>query len=110
MLVLFDLFVFEVIVTPELGVASSHGVGGFQQIIAKETVAGPNEPGVLSFKGTGLVLRPGKAGIFSNGRMGMKTIDIADLSDHAGGVDFADAGDRSKRVGNDFELLFNGFV
>lgn len=32
MLELVDLFEFEVIVAPELGVASSHGVGGFQQI------------------------------------------------------------------------------
>jgi len=35
MLVSVDLFELEVIVATELGVASSHGVGGFQQIIAK---------------------------------------------------------------------------
>ena len=40
MLVLVDLFEFEVIVTPELGVASSHGVGGFQQVVAEIAVAG----------------------------------------------------------------------
>ena len=34
MLVLVDLLELEVVVTPELGVASSHGVGGFQQIVA----------------------------------------------------------------------------
>ena len=39
MLVLVDLFEFEVIVTPELGVASSHGVGGFQQVVAEIAVA-----------------------------------------------------------------------
>ena len=38
MLVLVDLFEFEVIVTPELGVASSHGVGGFQQVVAEIAV------------------------------------------------------------------------
>ena len=32
-LVLVDLFEFEVIVSPELGVASSHRVGGFQQVV-----------------------------------------------------------------------------
>ena len=37
-LVLVDLFEFEVIVTPELGVASSHGVGGFQQVVAEIAV------------------------------------------------------------------------
>ena len=34
MLVLVDLLELEVVVAPELGVASSHGVGGFQQIVA----------------------------------------------------------------------------
>ena len=40
MLELVDLFVFEVIVAPKLGVASSHRVGGFQQIVAEIAVAG----------------------------------------------------------------------
>ena len=44
MLVLVCLFVLEVVITPELGVASSHGVGGFQQVVAKETIAGLDEP------------------------------------------------------------------
>lgn len=35
---LVDLFEFEVIVTPKLGVASSHGVGGFQQVVAEIAV------------------------------------------------------------------------
>ena len=64
MLVPVDLFEFEVIVTPELGVASSHGVGGLQQIVAEETVAGFNKACVLSFKATGLMLFPDEAGIF----------------------------------------------
>ena len=33
MLELIDLFEFKVIVAPELGVASSRGVGGFQQVV-----------------------------------------------------------------------------
>ena len=40
MLVLVDLFEFEVIVAPKLGVASSHGVGGLQQVVAEIAVAG----------------------------------------------------------------------
>ena len=39
MLVLVDLFEFKVIVTPELGVASSHRVGSFQQVVAEIAVA-----------------------------------------------------------------------
>ena len=54
MLELIDLFELEVIVAPELGVASSHGVGGFQQVVAKETIAGLDEFPVLGFKLPGL--------------------------------------------------------
>ena len=49
MLVLVDLFEFEVIVTPELGVASSHGVGGFQQVVAEIAVAGLNHLRMFGF-------------------------------------------------------------
>ena len=38
MLVLVDLMEFEVVVAPELGAASSHRVGGFQQIVAEIAV------------------------------------------------------------------------
>ena len=37
---LVDLLELEVIVAPKLGVASSHGVGGFQQVVAEIAVAG----------------------------------------------------------------------
>lgn len=40
MLEMFGLFEFEVVVAPELGAASSHGVGGFQQVVTKIAVAG----------------------------------------------------------------------
>ena len=39
MLVLMNLFVLEVVIAPKLRVASSHRVGGFQQVIAEETIA-----------------------------------------------------------------------
>ena len=61
MLELVDLLELEVVVAPKLGVASSHGVGGFQQIVAEETVAGLDELGVLGLKLTGLECRwPGR--------------------------------------------------
>ena len=51
MLVLVELFEFEVIATSELGIASSHRVGGFQQMVAEETVAGLDETGAVSRRG-----------------------------------------------------------
>ena len=93
MLVLVDLMVLEVIVAPELGVASSHRVGGFQQIVTEIAVAGFDHLGMLGFKITGLILVPDKAGKFSNRGLRGKTVDIADFSDDTGGVDFANAGD-----------------
>ena len=98
MLELIDLFEFEVIVAPELGVASSHGVGGFQQVVTEIAVTGLDELGMLSLKVAGLVLRPDKAGKLGNGRLRVKAVDIADLGNDTGGVDLADTGDGGKRV------------
>ena len=61
MLVLVDLFEFEVIIAPELSITSSHRIGGFQQVVAVITVAGFNHPGMLCLKFTRLVLCPDKA-------------------------------------------------
>ena len=76
MLELIDLMELEVIVAPELGVASSHGVGGFQQVVTKVTVARFNHSGILCLKVPGLVLCPDKSGmwmpiwpLFSRGEM-----------------------------------------
>ena len=91
MLVLVNLLEFEVIVAPELGVASSHRVGGFQQIVAKETVAGLDELSVLGFKFPGLVLLPDKAGELSDGRLGLETVNVANFGDDASGVNLADS-------------------
>ena len=98
MLVLVFLFVFEVVIAPELGVASSHGVGGFQQVVAEETVAGFDELGVLGFKFPGLVLGPDKASEFGHRGLGLKTVDIANFGDDASGIDLADAGDRGQCI------------
>lgn len=62
MLELVDIFDFEDIVTPELGIASFHGVVGFQQIVAEIMIAGFNHPGMLCCKVAGLVLCPDKTG------------------------------------------------
>ena len=87
MLVLVDLLKLEVVVAPELGVASSHRVGSFQQIVTKETATGLDESGVLGLKLAGLVLLPDKAGELGHRRLGLKTVDVADLGDDASGVD-----------------------
>ena len=92
MLVLGDFFEFEVIVAPKLGVASSHGVGGFQQVVAEIAVARLDHLGMLGFKVTGLVLMPDKTGKFGNRGLRVKTMDIANFSDDTSGVDLANAG------------------
>ncbi len=56
----------EVIVAPELGVASSHRVGGFQQVVAEVAVAGFNHPEVFRLEVTGLVFVPDKTGKLGN--------------------------------------------
>ena len=93
-----------------IGVASSHRVGGFQQIVAEIAVAGFDELGVLGLEVAGLVLDPDKAGILGNRSLGIEAADIADLGNDTGGVDFADAGDGGERVRDDLELLLNRLV
>ena len=110
MLVLVDLMKLEVIVAPELGVASSHRVGGFQQVVAEIAVAGFNHPGMLCLKVTGLVLSPDKTGILGNGGLRVKTADIPNFSNDTGRVDLANARNRSQGIRNDLKLLFNGLV
>ena len=95
MLVLVDLMVLEVIVAPELGVASSHRVGGFQQVVTEIAVAGFNHPGVLRFKFTGLVLGPDKAGKLGDRGLGIETVDITNFSNNTGGVNLTNARDGS---------------
>lgn len=105
MLVLVDLFEFEIVVAPKLGVASSHGVGGFQQIVAEETAAGLDKFSALGFKFPGLMLGPDETGELGHGCLGLKAVDVTDLCDDTGGVDLADAGDGSQRIGDDLKLL-----
>ena len=109
MLELIDLMKFEVIVAPELGVASSHGVGGFQQVVAKVAVAGFNQSCILCYKVTGLVLRPDKSCVLGNRSLRFKAADIADLGDDTGRINRTDTWDRGQGIGDDFELLLNGF-
>ena len=87
MLELIDLTELEVIVAPELGVASSHGVGGFQQVVAEIAIAGLDHSGVLRFKVTGLVLRPDKSCVLRDRSLRFKAMDVANLSNDTGGVD-----------------------
>ena len=110
MLELVDLFEFEVIVAPKLGVASSHGVGGFQQVVAEIAVARLDKFGVLGLEIAGLVLCPNQAGVFGNGCLRLKAVDVSDLGDDTGGMDLTNAGDRGQRIGNDLKLLLNGLA
>ena len=91
MLVLVHLFVFEGVVAPELGVASSHRIGGFQQVIAEETVTGFDELPILGFKFPGLMLGPDKAGELGHGCLGLKAVYVANLGDDTSGINFADS-------------------
>ena len=110
MLELVDLFEFEVIVAPELGVASSHRVGGFQQIVAEVAVAGFNHPGVFRLKVAGLVLVPDEAGKLGNLGLRVEAANVADLGDDTGGVDLADTGNGGQGIWYDLKLVFNGLV
>src|SRR5699024_12634147 len=93
MLILVDLLILEVIVAPELGIASSHRVGGFQQVVAEIAVAGLDHPGVFSLNFTGLVLCPDKAGELGNRGLGAETVEGGDFCDDLGGVALAMHGD-----------------
>ena len=110
MLVLVNLLELEVVVAPKLGVASSHGVGGFQQVVAEETVAGFDEFSVLGFKFPRLVLGPDETGKLGHGCLRLKAVDVSDLGDDTGGMDLTNAGDRGQRIGNDLKLLLNGLA
>ena len=105
MLELIDLFEFEVVVASKLGVASSHRVGGFQQVVTEVAVAGFDELGVLGLEVAGLVLCPDKAGVFGNGRLRVKAVDVGNLGDDTGRVDLTDARDGSKGVWDDLKLV-----
>ena len=107
MLVLVDLFEFEVVV---LGVASSHRVGGFQQVVAEISVAGFNHLRMLCLKVAGLVPAPDKACVFGNRGLGVEAMDIPNFGDDTGRVDLPNAGNRGQGIWDDLRLLFNGFV
>lgn len=99
MLALIDRMVLEVIIALKLGVASSHRVCSFQQVVTEESVAGLEGAGVLGFKAARLMLHPHKSCILGNRGMGLKTVDVADLSDDTGRIDLADAGTEVRVLG-----------
>jgi len=72
-----------------------HRVGSFNQVIAKESVAGTNALSVFGLKASGLVPTPRKACILGHGSLIAETLDIADLSENAGGIHAINAGDGS---------------
>ena len=84
MLGLVDFFEFEVIIAPELGVASSHGAGGFQQIVTGIAIAGFDELGVLGLEVARLVLHPDEIGIFGHRCLEIESMNIADFGSSTG--------------------------
>lgn len=105
MLELVDLFVFDVKVAPELGVASCHGVGGFQQIVAKETVAGLIILVCSDSKSPDWCCDTHKIGILGNRCLSVKPEIVTDFGDDAGRVDFTDSRNGCKRIRDDFVLV-----
>ena len=81
MLVLVDLFEFEDIAAPKLGVASSRGVGGFRQIVPKIAIAGFNHSGMFCFKVTGLISVLDKSSVFGNKGLRIETANIPNFSE-----------------------------
>ena len=110
MLELVDLVELKVIVAPELGVASSHRVGGFQQVVAEIAVAGFDHLGVHGLKVAGLVLVPDKTSELGDRGLRIEAVNVANLSNDTSGVYLANAGNGGQRVRDDLKLVFNGFV
>ena len=110
MLVLVNLFEFEVVVALKLRVATHERISGFTQVVFEKTVAGLDESCVLSFKHTRLVLSPRKPSKFSQTGLTIKPLDIADLGDYAGGKHRANARNRSQSIGYVLELALNLFT
>ena len=93
MLVLVNLFVFEVVEALVLRVATHEREGGFTQVVFQEAVAGLDEAGILGFKHTGFVFVPNETGIFGKSGLSLKAVDVADFGDDTGGEDGADTRD-----------------
>ncbi len=87
-------------------------VGSFNQVIAKESVAGTNAFRILGLEGARLMLPPNEARILGHGRLITETLNIADFGQDAGGVDPVNAGDRAQTPGsrNAFKHAFDRFV
>lgn len=84
MLELTELVELEVVVALELGVASSHGVGGFLQVVTVVAVAGFDKLGMLRLEVALLVLCPNKASVFGDRCLIVDSMHISNLSDDTG--------------------------
>jgi len=94
-LVLGYFAVFLPVVLAEFLIAVFYRVGSFNQVIVKESVAGFDTLGVFGFKSAGLMPAPCEAGILGHGGLVTETVDIANLGENAGRVDFVNARDGS---------------
>jgi len=86
-------------------------VDSFDQIVAQIVVAGEDEAGVIRVKLTGLVARPGEAGILGEGSLVGEAMDVADFSDDASGVNGANALDAGEGIaGKSCDDIGDSFV
>ena len=94
MLVLGHFLVFLPVIIAEFRIAVLHRVGSFNKVIAKGSVAGFNAFRILCVERTGLMLTPDETGVFGNSGLVLKSSNVADLRENAGGVHGTDARDR----------------
>ncbi|MNM98969.1 hypothetical protein D3C81_1115170 [compost metagenome] len=79
MLVLEYFLVFLPVIFAEFFIAVFDRVGSFNQVIAKESVAGFDAFGVFTFKSAGLVSAPREACVLGNGSLVAEAVNVTDL-------------------------------
>ena len=112
MLMLRHFVVLFPVVFTEFRIAVFHRVGSFNQVVAKESVAGTNAFGIFGLKATGLMFTPCQACIFGHSSLIVEAFNIANLSENAGGVHTINAGDRAQALSarDAIQNTFNRFV
>lgn len=76
-----DLFKFEIVEAFEFRVASSQGISGFTQIIARIAVSGADKSGILGFEITRFMLFSDESRIFRESSLSGKPVDVAGFRD-----------------------------
>lgn len=110
MLIRVHLFVFEVVGSAVLCVASHKRPGCFFQVILQVSVSGWDHARVLCFKIPGLVLFLGKPCILGKGGLIWKSVDITDFCNDAFRENRTNPLDGGQGIGNQFHLSGNGLI